>query len=186
MAHKRSWINWCWPITAGRQTIDDDTRVPQVDVEYAPIFDSDAMADQQRSTEQGETVEPIKGSAIRPIWESFVNQDASIFTNSSSCQPEHTTSNCDSKMGPSSNRARLPILVRLGRGQPICLDRSLPHIRSSSTSSKAEPMELQSERCWRALLLNDDCQPLEGNEWSIVQEHFQNSRSKKVLKIIQN
>lgn len=177
LAHKRSWINWCWPISAGRQTIDDDTRVPPVDAEYVPIIDSEAMV------EQTET-EAIKGSAIQPIWESFVSQ-STAFSKIATATGQDNSSIWDADVQPSSSRDRLPILARLGHGEPISLDRSLPQITKGTKHSKTSSLDRQSERCWRALLLRQDNKH-HGNEWNIVEEHFQKSRSKKTLRIIQN
>ena len=45
----------------------------------------------------------------------------------------------------------------------------------------------QQERCWKAVLSpaeESEC-PGGKDEWSIVRDHFANSRSKKVLTIIQ-
>jgi hypothetical protein len=175
LAHKRSWINWCWPISAGRQTIDDDTRVPPVDAEYAPIIDCEAMVDQ--ATHETEVV---KGSAIQPIWESFVSQTTSFSKTSNG----HTKKGLSSENEP--NSTRLSIFARLGNGEPISKNRSLPRITKGAKQPKTASLERQSERCWRSLLLKQENKHQGGNEWKIVQEHFQNSRSKKVLNIIQN
>jgi hypothetical protein len=179
LAHKRSWINWCWPISAGRQTIDDDTRVPPVDAEYAPIIDCEAMVDQA-----AHETEVVKGSAIQPIWESFVSQTTS-FSNTTS-NGHNTKKGLSSETEPNSTRLRLPIFARLGYGEPISKNRSLPHITKGAKQPKTASLERQSERCWRALFLKQENKHQGGNEWKIVQEHFQNSRSKKVLRIIQN
>jgi hypothetical protein len=177
LAHKRSWINWCWPISAGRQTIDDDTRVPPVDAEYAPIIDCEAMVDQA-----AHETEVVKGSAIQPIWESFVSQTTSF---SKTSNGRKTKKGLSSETEPNSTRLRLSIFARLGYGEPISQNRSLPHITKGAKQPKTASLERQSERCWRALLLKQENTHQE-NEWKIVQEHFQNSRSKKVLRIIQN
>uniref|UniRef100_A0A7S3DWU7 Uncharacterized protein n=1 Tax=Entomoneis paludosa TaxID=265537 RepID=A0A7S3DWU7_9STRA len=99
---------------------------------------------------------------------------------------------------PTESKRRLSVFRKLQHGKELSEDRSLPHIRSSSlydkVGEKKESLDdkfpsctavvCQQERCWKALML-----PPEGeealDEWSIVQEHFSNSRSKKVLKIIQ-
>jgi hypothetical protein len=178
LAHKRSWINWCWPISAGRQTIDDDTRVPPVDAEYAPIIDCEAMVDQA-----AHETEVVMGSAIQPIWESFVNQTSSFSKTSNGL---NTKKGLSSENEPASTRRRLSIFARLEYGEHICENRSLPHINKGAKKLKTASLERQSEKCWKALMLKQENTHQGGNEWKIVQEHFQNSRSKKVLKIIQN
>jgi hypothetical protein len=69
----------------------------------------------------------------------------------------------------------------------LALDRSLPlicdhdkyrELRSRSKSS-------DRERCWRAILLKSETER-DLSEWEIVREHFENSRSNKVLNIIQS
>ena len=69
---------------------------------------------------------------------------------------------------------------------PIGLDRSLPHIHGRK--KETGELEIQTEKsvsesCWRSLLLTRDNETI--NEWSIVYEHFERSRSKKVLSILQ-
>jgi hypothetical protein len=69
--------------------------------------------------------------------------------------------------------------------------------KSKSAISSAMQLEKQKERCWKALLLDpteemgivvsenyDEPSSLK-TEWDIVLDHFENSRSKKVLTIIQ-
>lgn len=53
----------------------------------------------------------------------------------------------------------------------------------TSTNESVDP-DL-SERCWRSLLIKPS-RPDEVSEWYLVREHFEKSRSKKVLSIIQS
>ena len=58
--------------------------------------------------------------------------------------------------------------------------------QSLQERARADRVLPQSERCWRALLLKDaDAEQAATNEWEIVLEHFQKSRSRRVLTIIQ-
>lgn len=176
LAHKRNWINWYWPISNGRQIIDDDTPVPPVDTEYLPMIDQDAIVDKAK--------EAVKGSAIQPLWDSFVLQTAA-----SSSAPSR---GFNKQKEESPDRKRLSIFLQLGCGQPINQNRSLPHIKTKLISSlRPQPdhsFDRQSERCWRALLLKQEEKHQAGNEWNIVKERFQNAnaRVKKVLGIVQN
>jgi hypothetical protein len=72
-------------------------------------------------------------------------------------------------------------------------DRTLPHIKNgyrNHGANRRQSKEIlpspnrQQERCWKALLLK--AESIHGaSEWDLVREHFENSRSKKVLSIIQ-
>lgn len=168
--HKRNWINWAWPISIGRQCIDHDTPVPPVDGHYTPLLDEEAL--EMALFPNDDEVEPVKGSAIEPVWNSFV-------------------SNCSDENTPPSD-GRLPIFVKLANGEEICPDRNLPHIASSSSwdcsanhrKAKHTPSR-QSELCWKALMLKNEDKLSCKNEWETVREHFQNARCKKVLNILQ-
>lgn len=59
--------------------------------------------------------------------------------------------------------------------------RSLPHILSHKKDLEFG-LSKDSEQCWRSLLLEKE---RGSSEWDMVREHFENSRSKKVLSIIQ-
>ena len=178
LAYKRNWINWYWPISNGRQIINDDTPVPPVDTEYLPMIDQDAIVDKAK--------EAVKGSAIQPLWDSFVLQTAS---SSAAAAPSR---GFNKQKEESPDRKRLPIFLQLGCGQPINQNRSLPHITTklfnSLRSESDHSFDRQSERCWRALLLKQEEKHQAGNEWNIVKERFQNAnaRVKKVLGIVQN
>jgi hypothetical protein len=87
---------------------------------------------------------------------------------------------------------QLPVFELLSQGKALSENRILPHILrcpfrvgDKNVVSDSENHGVgQSERCWKALLLHTP-QSQEPNEWEIVREHFENSRSKKVLSIIQ-
>ena len=58
--------------------------------------------------------------------------------------------------------------------------RTLPHIVKDS---KPCPSGERSEQCWKSLLGQQDDE--EANVWEIVRNHFEKTRSKKVLSILQ-
>lgn len=157
---KKHWKAWAWPVNFGREKVDENTPVPAVEGEYefAPS-----------------SPDPL-GSCARPIWNSFVKPRSEEIDKLA----QYSDVSSVNKSGK-----RLPVFYKLSMEQPIDLDRSLPMI-SETLPSKAYPVhgdeyERQKEHCWRALLLNG----LETNEWEAVQEHFDKSRSKKVLGILQ-
>jgi hypothetical protein len=55
----------------------------------------------------------------------------------------------------------------------------------SGMATNEDYITSDSERCWKALLLTSAYPSYEANEWKAVLDHFQNSRSKKVLSILQ-
>jgi hypothetical protein len=55
----------------------------------------------------------------------------------------------------------------------------------SGMATNEDYITSDSERCWKALLLTSAYPFYEANEWKAVRDHFQNSRSKKVLSILQ-
>ena len=166
---RRHWISWQWPINTGRQTVEADTPVPSIDGPYNPLVDKENVDLDDRDT-------PVAGSAIQPIWDSFVSTDLS---DDASYVRDVSASKDD--------RKRLTIFEQLARGDPVSNDRSNPHIIFDRvvSSTTMEPPLRQSERCWQALLLKQADIHQANNEWEVVREHFQNSRSKKVLSIIQ-
>lgn len=182
--HKRSWVTWAWPINTGRQSVDHDTPVPQVDSHYNPLLDEEAMERAILAAPDDE-VDPVKGSAIEPIWASFVSTDFDRIESE------------DLIPAPASSHCRLSIFEKLAEGLKVCPNRSLPHISRSFPEAlsrdkerKSKPIksdqvpDRQSEQCWKALLLKES-HTFGSNEWQIVREHFQNARCKKVLNIIQ-
>jgi len=64
----------------------------------------------------------------------------------------------------------------------------LPHIHGDSLykdkENEGDVTDHQAERCWKALLMPPDQLGIT-NEWDLVREHFDKSRTKKVLSIIQ-
>ena len=83
------------------------------------------------------------------------------------------------------------VFQHLAEGREIASDRSLPLLLDATAYRKLTQIgssitgSCESEKCWRALLLEPE---REGglNEWAIVRDHFENSRSNKVLSIIQS
>jgi hypothetical protein len=173
---RRHWISWAWPMNTGRQTVDDDTPVPSIDGNYVPIIDRRETLDEQAD------IEPATGSAVQAIWDSFVTTK---FTQDPQARredelPVATTHN---------KRRRLRTFTQLAEGKSLSLNSDdLPHIFSSARTKRwsvDEAQLRQSERCWKALLLNQTESHGSNNEWDIVLEHFQNARCMKVLTIIQ-
>jgi len=85
-------------------------------------------------------------------------------------------------------------------GQEIAADRSLPRLRPLYQARNAylksrgihhlgvagNQGDDQKQRCWKALLLKPEEDDADVNEWDLVRGHFEKSRSKKVLSIIQS
>lgn len=184
-SHKHHWLKWAWPINTGRQYIDEQTKVPPVDAEYNPLLDNASMVRAQLAGSHN-GAHAVQGSAIQAIWKSFVSVDFENLENPTSL------------VATTQLRPRLSIFSELAQGKPVCDDRSLPHIhrsehRLTSTWNKCswrsgnENLNRESERCWKALLLEPASTEAhrQANEWQIVRDHFQNARCKKVLTIIQ-
>ena len=90
-------------------------------------------------------------------------------------------------MDDSKESKRLTTFVLLAEG--ISVDdgtsshsKILPHILGQKAPDLTEPSccSRESYRCWKALLGFHGA-----NEWDVVREHFEKSRSMKVLSIIQ-
>mmetsp|Transcript_44734 Transcript_44734/g.107961 ORF Transcript_44734/g.107961 Transcript_44734/m.107961 type:complete len:249 (-) Transcript_44734:1743-2489(-) len=185
-AQKTDWINWSWPICSGRQNVDEDTRVPPVEAEYIPIVDPGAILDHDTSAEA------IKGSAIQPLWESFVAQAKKFQEDEEHYDyivKKNLFSSLEALAPRTDGKRRLAIFKRLASGYQVCQNRSLPHIKSTTKDAvENQILDRQSERCWKGLMLKQVDKDFAkiGNEWKIVQDHFEKSRSKKVLTIIQD
>jgi hypothetical protein len=186
-SQRLSWIQWAWPSNEGRRVIDRHTPAPPVDGTYEVTLDHEApMA---ALADPSDKPQPVKGHFSQPIWEAFV----------STCFNEDTTCFNEDIMHPRplpsrNHRRRLEPFLTLEQGDEIANDRTLPHIgnadrakgKGQNGGKQAEPLSRQSEICWKALLLKQDEMHQTKNEWDMVLEHFQNSRSKTILAIIQN
>jgi hypothetical protein len=85
-----------------------------------------------------------------------------------------------------SSGSRLALFEKISGGTSFSpQDSALPHILGLkiNESNRKLPSK-QQEHCWKALLLKSRS-PTSVNEWDLVQGHFEKSRSKKVLTIIQ-
>lgn len=172
--HRRHWAKWAWPMTMGRQVVDEDTPIPQVEREYRPKVDhNDSIR-----FEYGDSPSITHGSAVLSLWDTFTKLDFR------GCEDEVTLKDLQLVNRPGREYRRLPIFAKLGYGEAISPNRSLPHI--TGTYTEAKPLShRQSERCWRALLLREKSKHQCQNEWEIVYDHFQRSRSQKTLAIVQ-
>ena len=170
---RRHWLSWAWPMNTGRQAVDNDTPVPSVDGLYVPIIDNKSLS--------ADSIESAtEGSAVLRIWDSFISTK---FSDDDQSEVER----CSPPVPSSFKQRRLTVFERLERGEEICPNRALPHIVNGrlDLSSVDEALLRQSERCWKALLLNTKETHSSNNEWEVVLDHFQNARCKKVLTIIQ-
>lgn len=85
--------------------------------------------------------------------------------------------------------SRLKVFKRLSESSSLpCEAKSamLPHITDTNDGFEVTGVHaLQSRRCWKSLLFKPSSGN-EYNEWGIVRGHFENSRSRKVLSILQS
>lgn len=108
-------------------------------------------------------------SHAKRVWESFVDH-----LDNEGVQPNIDGSNVGSKR-------RFELFRRLACG--ISVDDSctgIPHI----IAHRAHPTEIygsDQEKCWKALLTRNN----KDDVWKIVRDHFENSRSRKVLSMVQ-
>jgi len=185
---KLSWIRWAWPMHEGRRgVIDRNTPIPPVDGIYQPRLSPEGL--EGNGTNPTKTEEPddddpqsVLGVSNLRIWDSF------LYT----CFHEDPQHHVPPK-GRNIHHRRLEPFLKLEQGKDINSDRRLPHITKSyhhttnamtGGGKKLAPLSRQSEICWRALLERDERHPAK-NEWDMVLDHFQNSRSKNILEIIQ-
>ncbi|KAL3936365.1 MAG: hypothetical protein SGARI_002585 [Bacillariaceae sp.] len=184
---KRDWIAWTYPINHGRQRFDEDSAVPPVDVEYKPMIDVTPADESSQNAVAGSAVQGVWGSFVATLLQGDLEKDSE--TDRTEGQPDVVGLRKSFGYGE-----RLSVFVRLGDGEKISVDRSLPHITASVVKKqrfrglKASEYTQQSERCWKSLLLvNSNAKNGNSAEWDIVKDHFQNfSRTKKVLNMIQH
>jgi hypothetical protein len=167
---KQSWATWAWPVNVGRGKVNKNTPVPPVDGKYS--LEQKVKKDTPKDEDAED--EPCIGSAVIGIWESFLSVQSG-------------GSSVSRSFGESRSGRRLPVFEKLSQGEHLDADRGLPHIkhRAVPQDGMGRPHGRQQERCWKALLLGSDSAH-ESNEWDLVREHFEHSRSKKVLSIIQS
>ena len=166
----RGWTNWSWPVNKGREKVDDTTAVPPVDGCYE--------------------VTKIQSTAVTRIWESFVT----FLIDSLHYQHQGYLRNQDFKFptnqGLDREVSRLSVFKNLAEGSSVpCREEDnrvfLPHINENQNSFQmCGSRILPSQRCWKALLLKSTPEK-EYTEWEIVRHHFQNSRSRKIISILQ-
>jgi len=186
---KASWLAWAWPVNHGREKVTKNTPVPPVDGNYEfkeNVSGSDSEHGYDEDDDDGGQQSAKIGSATRNLWRSLVLTD---FSNLETPKSGFQVISPSSKVNKSG--WRLPVFEKLAGGTPVAPDYTpLPHILdNSSTQNKADmstssTSSSQEERCWKALLLQPQSDK-EINEWGLVREHFEKSRSKKVLSIIQ-
>jgi len=181
------WIAWSWPINADREHVDFNTPVPPVEGPYSMKLPSQEE-DPARVDGNEEPIEAVvpKGANVHRIWHSFVEQSPVLSDESNSPL---------SVVPPPAvpPRRRLAIFQDLSHGKEIDECRVLPHIIKHRATSNGKAVKKDKpnpshhqERCWKALLLQPKKSSREQtNEWSIVLQHFSNSRSHKVLTILQ-
>jgi len=168
----RAWTNWSWPGNRGREEVDENTPVPPVDGCY--------------EVNRGR----MKSIPVADIWENFAsNSFDSNNTNSEQENNEEQEFKLPTNADLDSDVSRLHVFKRLAAGVSIPCQKSscfkMPHIRHNNDTFKTTISRvIQSRRCWNALLLKPTSTN-ECNEWEIVRQHFLNSRSRKVLSILQ-
>jgi hypothetical protein len=204
---KRAWVEWAWPVNIGRSTVDDSTPVPPVDGPYVleegkPSHSGNRTPNTVADDKACESKEEM-GRSVHRIWNAYI----STLTESSNGKINVREREVDfilllnivtkftcffldllelkiksSGEHLSKSAKRLSIFEALAQGQQIDQCRILPHIIKHCSTKSRRAIHPQQERCWRALLHSES---FESNEWNIVREHFENSRSKKVLTILQ-
>lgn len=174
------WKVWLWPINDGRASVDKHTPVPPVDGKYE--FGRTASNLTRLNSKLEETSAPI-WHTVNEIWESFVSAE---FQGKSSLFIIQVEERVLLNVRLTSSKRLRPFL-QLAQGKPLSLDRRSPHIlKHDRTTEENHPSHSQDQdRCWKSLLLTSG-KSIENSEWELVEQHFKNSRSNKVLNIIQD
>ena len=201
----RDWVAWAWPVNAGRERVDVHTPVPLVEGPYC-IADPDdhKINDKEEDPavdQENQLPNMVKGAHVHRIWNSFVEMSLEQEQGENSAKGMASATPTPAFVP----RRRLAIFQDLANGKEIDTEkRALPHIlkhrptttpsTGKNSKSKAKvvdkPSSRDHERCWKALLLLPENYPQgntanTNNEWTIVRQHFSNSRSHKVLTILQ-
>lgn len=123
---------------------------------------------------ESEYIPETESHGVRPesqtIWCSYVSQ-----VQDSTPLPDTSA--------PDENKG-LAVFRKLRHDLPLSENRSLPHITKRYSWHKGpDGLNDNAERCWKSLLLQSS--PGERSEWEIVKQHFESSRSRKTLTILQ-
>ncbi|KAL7567539.1 hypothetical protein ACA910_000145 [Epithemia clementina (nom. ined.)] len=153
------------------------------------------------------------GSQVRRVWDSFVRREALVPIEDENCSdlslqhPFNKNTKDESRLSifrklafgleqdqnrclPHIQKSSITFLKRQEQEQQEQQqqDECIHADANDDDSSLLRQLSYQQERCWKSILLlpeDDDDLSGEKDEWSIVRDHFANSRSKKVLSIIQ-
>jgi hypothetical protein len=200
-ALKRHWKAWGWPVNDGREKVNRNTTVPKVDGKYEfPRVRQNLLA-----FEYDEDAEQL-GRDTRSVWLSLVNHtfDIDVSTSQIPSVPfchrwcltclripfrSFPRQGLGVKAALTTNTSghRLRVFQLLAAGLTLASDRSLPLIcdRHKYKDLRSRNTSGDKERCWRAILLKPETEG-DSSEWDLVRDHFENSRSNRVLNIIQS
>ena len=142
---------WLWPVSLGRTTYDETTKIPECDTPYVPESEGGAQY-------------------VTPIWNSFVTnlQVVKKFDGDDNGAFRGEDGRTQERETPSL--PRLPIFKAFRQGQSLAGDwAKLPHI--NNRYGGAEPASATSEGVWRDLLLPTD-QNAGSSQWNCIRDHY--------------
>lgn len=178
---------WSWPVAAGREKVDENTKIPECNALYC--LSCERQQEQPRDEEHG-TTSIVADGYVASVWASFVETMEDEIKDEGFLPAEEDTETApipgfdlvDSVPTVACSRSKVNIFRGFSQGYGASFsDFRMP--RLSDKVSKSVPLEdygsLESRCAWKHILLDgarsgsdDDDSELSVNAWDLVKEHY--------------